>query len=434
MRKSVLFRYRSLAFGVTALLSLSVVALGQTVEVAPGTQAGRTITIHGQWNKTHTNLRAYMGDFNAAAGNGLPARGGIAPDEARALDLRRSQRVIIDRSAMMWGIDKNLAIWGYPTSWVNQNAPTRDIVVRRTINALSLNENRHPRQPKHGNAALIGYNASRVLIWESLHAHHWARALFDITVDRNDVHVEAANVVVYNWGLEAFKVGMTPHAQERGHRAKISLRGCVFVIGPDTQEWNRHRWFAFGVHSGNYAHIRHPVYVEDCWVVDQEGNWTDLREWLSDEDRAALVHHPHWIDFSWAGYNPSNIRRALPSMVEELLKEVGPEQRNWIEQMVVDDVLGRTGRIINSQDDLLEQFGDEIEQTEVVQDKAATWVYRTGSAREGAAEKPASRVGDAAGASGGLHRSRSATEGAPPENTNRIDYSQGETVRRSFRK
>lgn len=305
----------------------------------PTTTIGRPTLIKNAVNQHYVGGRSYTGDFNLKGAHGLPSlgTGDIEGDDADALYFRNSSHVLVENWAAMWGVDENIEVIDSRPGGVD------GVVLRRVLNAQSLRENRHPKpQQLHGCGAIVGYGATNILFWESVHAHHWARAMFDVTLDTQDVTVEAANMIVYNWQLEAFKVGMTDRAKEAGYQAKVNIRNSLFVVGPDTQPLSSRMFQTRG----------HPFYIENSFVLHPDGTMTDLRDYLSDADRAALSPTPHATDFSWAGYDPAKLY-APDELLERVLPTVGPATKNAFEQRLIQDIVNRTGRIIDSPTDYL---------------------------------------------------------------------------------
>jgi hypothetical protein len=95
-------------------------------------------------------LRARTGDFNAKVPPSATAskqHGNGAHDldasSANAMDVGRSQRVILDHISAAWGMDETLSV-----------TLSRDVTVQNSIIAESLNKSFHPKGP-HGYGTLI---------------------------------------------------------------------------------------------------------------------------------------------------------------------------------------------------------------------------------------------------------------------------------------
>lgn len=94
--------------------------------------------------------------------------------------------VIVDHVSVSWAIDENIDVW---------NPLTKDVTISNTIAAEGLEKSIHP-EGGHSKGIMVGENATRVSIHNSLLAHNW---------DRNPrlkagCTVEFTNNVVYNYG------------------------------------------------------------------------------------------------------------------------------------------------------------------------------------------------------------------------------------------
>ena len=295
---------------------------------------------YAQTGESFCGQRFYCGDFHTRGAWGLPDRGNAlySGDACDALTIRADD-VSVDQCSLAWGIDENLGI-----------SLANNVRIARCLNMLTLNKNRHPRtvMQDHGCGALVD-RATRVLFHECVHAHHWVRGLFDVTVGAEHVEAEAANCIVYNWQREAFKFLPTPAGKAAGSQARVNLRSCLFVVGPDTQR----------LYPSHFRTEGHPVCIEDCWVLGLDGSLTDLRDHLSERDRAALVSEPH--DLRWEGYDPSLLYPAR-TLIDNVLPIVGPPTLNALERRVINDVRNRSGSIIDTQDQVIGELVEVPEQ------------------------------------------------------------------------
>jgi hypothetical protein len=301
--------------------------VNRTHEIRRQNQAG--------W-QTHEGLRVWHGDKPPVAD----------PENADALSIRSSRRQRVMHSFFGGGIDENIEVIGSSSSGPNSiEGPVMDVVIDRCIYALSLDKSIHPKG-RHGCGAILGYFATRVLFRRCLSAHNWVRGLFDVTVDRQHVLAEAQNCVVYNWGMEGFKCASTPAGAAGGFRALVNLRRCVFVEGPDSEL----------VKGRTFKTERQLYHIEDCIIIRRDGSRHDLRDWLSDEDRAALSPIRHNLDWRAADKRYHSLL-PVETTLRTVLMQAGPRGgRSVLEQMVVDDVRNRTGKLIDSNHDLIERM------------------------------------------------------------------------------
>lgn len=279
--------------------------------------------------------RFLCGDFNARAANGKPDQGNAdVSNEADALWIYRASDVLVEHCLFAWGFDENLSVIG-----------GERVTVQHCINAHSLWHSYHPSpqyaRAGHGCGAIVGYGARDVLLYRNLHAHHAVRALCDVTAlasDGGPVTVTFANIVIYNWAWECFKLVLCPGS-------RVNIVNCLFVEGPDT-------------HTPAYFTPR-PFYARpdggDGGAVYFANNayWPLRADAPEPFDESKLQFGPGIVRAKEAPGLPDDLMPADAAMLSSVLGSAGPKQRNPYERAIIRQVRERSGRCIDSQWDLM---------------------------------------------------------------------------------
>lgn len=305
-------------------------------------------------------IRVRTGDFNAQAPSNVKdleknATGKGAHDldasAANAVDVGRSERIILDHVSAAWGMDETLSV-----------TLSRDVTVQHCIVAESLNHSFHPKGP-HGFGSLIrgeltpadqrggvgGYT-----FFGCSWAFHAARnpsiggqqhlEKGQSETDRRMTDVNIVNNVVYGWGERP------THRSDLG-AVRINLVGNYYINGPAKDD-------PYIFHEGNAGKTQ----------LFQSGNMLD-----ADQD---AMHNGKPVgatgDFSRTfrkfdsadtllsadTSKPFNFFSAVAShtlLAEEAYQRVVARAgaslvRDAIDRQVIEAVVHRTGSLIDSQD------------------------------------------------------------------------------------
>lgn len=307
---------RIVVFEVSGAISLTshleinnpfVTVAGQT---APS--PGITLTGAGISVQAHDVLIQHL---RIRVGDSLP---GPKPKNRDGLQiLGPSFNVVVDHCSISWAIDENADAWYEP----------HDVTFRHCIISEALNDSLHPEGP-HSKGLLIGQGSQHIRLIGNLFVHN---------ADRNPAIKDGAavllvNNVVYNWGSgSATRLGSS---DTEPAAISASVVGNVYIRGVDTPS----SAYAIGVSSD--ADPGTQVYERDNRAegVEVYKNEASLNPMVSTP--------PIWLE-------PLT---ALPSDSVEswVLANAGarPADRDAIDQRIITEVQTRTGRIIDSQNDV----------------------------------------------------------------------------------
>jgi pectate lyase len=233
--------------------------------------------------------------------------------------------VVIDHCSISWAIDENLTTWGYADDRVH------DVTFSNLIVGEALNDSTHPEGP-HSKGQIIGDGNQRIAIVGNLFAHN---------ADRNPemkggATVVVANNLIYNWtaSMDATTLGRDEHLP--GEPTLASVVGNVYLRGPDTALPEQ----AHAIETLATIPAGTKIHIADNLAPDLIG----FRNNAPFDPLVATP--PLWID-GWT---------ALPaSAVEQtVLASAGarPLDRDAVDLRIVGTVVSRTGRIIDSQNDV----------------------------------------------------------------------------------
>jgi hypothetical protein len=267
------------------------------------------------------HLRVRMGDAGAA-----PAAG-FEPDVTT--DGADAYNVVFDHVSVAWGVDENLSVSG--PRFDGPTATSRNVVIKNSIIAEGLMNSVHEKGA-HSMGSLIHDYCSDVSVVANLFAHNnernpWFKAFATGVIVNN---------VVYDPGIWAIRLGavlnewvdsgITPEGP------RVSVVGNVMLHGVDTPADRE----LIGSNSNGAA------YLEDNLAFDRAGAAAAVVE----ATVARLGQPPSW---------PEGLEAVPASTVlESVLAHAGarPADRDAVDLRIVADVRGRTGRIIDSQDDV----------------------------------------------------------------------------------
>jgi hypothetical protein len=241
-------------------------------------------------------------------GDGGPAGKEWAPD---ALGVRNGHHVLFEHCSATWAVDENLSTSG-PGDVEDPALTAHDITLRHCLIAEALSHSTHPKG-EHSKGTLVHDGVRNVLIEGCLYAHNRERN----PRVKGGASATVRNSVMYNWGSACVGVGVRGNEKMLAP-GEVVLEGNVAIAGPDTKG----RVFVKGVDPGGRVWLRDNL-VEGARLTD---------------DRVVVVE---------------NVSRRVPSP-DRVLRLAGarPARRDPIDARIVQSVLDRTGKIIDSQEEV----------------------------------------------------------------------------------
>ena len=236
--------------------------------------------------------------------------------------------VVFDHCSATWSVDENLSVSGPRDS--EPMFSSHDVTLYRCIIAEALANSSHSKGV-HSMGTLLHDGVSRVSIIGCLYAHNNQRnPLFK--GNSNGVFV---NNVVYNSGAYAIQMGdYGSDSEVIIGQSKASIVGNVWIKGNDSST----RPFV----RSSKSRISGTVYLEDNILMDSSGNLQEATDGLIE----LVDEAPLW---------PESLV-AVPSYasIYQVLKSAGARaaDRDPIDYRIIQSVIDRTGRIIDSQDEV----------------------------------------------------------------------------------
>ncbi len=252
---------------------------------------------------------------------GQPRKSGWSPD---GIAVNAAFNVLIDHCSATWAVDENLSVSG--PRYKGPAATSHDVTIRHCLIAEGLDNSSHEKGP-HSKGSLIHDCCRNIAIIANLYAHN---------ADRNPYFkAETTGVVVnnliYNPGRAVIRVSF-PKSEWQGRpvpaEGRVSVIGNVLISGVNTRS-------SLPMISGTGE-----VYEQDNVAQGRDGKPV----LILDPQIRRLREKPAW---------PPELH-VLPSseVADHVVRTVGsrPWQRDPIDQRIIDSVLERDGRIIDSQD------------------------------------------------------------------------------------
>lgn len=284
-----------------------IIALNEQIEIngdvtvegqsAPGgiTITGARLRVVGD-NVILRGLRIRPGD-----GPGMPAQSRDAI--SIGTPKRKVSGVVIDGNSLTWAIDETLSIWG----------DVEDVTISNNIIAEALDEAGHEKGGHSMGLLIGGGEVSRVTIMGNLLAHNRNR---NPTIKNRSEQIEFVNNLVYNWGENGLQVD----------GGSLHVVGNAYVAGPDTVP-------------------RAPIRLGNS--KSPEGAYYVAKNLGEATPQSLLEGAPV--------FRGSGIEIAPATEVEShVLAHAGARHPalDAIDQRIVESVVTRTGRIIDSQDEV----------------------------------------------------------------------------------
>lgn len=356
---------RTIVFDVAGVIRLKqplevnkdhITIAGQT---SPGgvTLFGYPFEISGAHDIVVRHLRIRCGDLNARGreAGGPAGAGDLDAANANAVQIGdHSERVIFDHISASWGMDETLSI-----TWA------RDVTVQHSIIAEALNQSFHSKGT-HGYGSLVRgtltpedqeANRGGYTLYGNLWAHNLARNPSiggeqtrlspDDEPRRKRTDVNLVNCVVYNWGQQA------THRSDLG-AVRVNVIGNYYITGLAKKA----KYFFRG---GGGPHSPTTIY--------QRGNYFDRDQDIkhdgvliaNEEQVATCFDQLDGDDTVRSEGDPLPILETVPTTAildaqqayERVLNSVGASLwRDAVDQRVVATLAERTGRMIDTQEDL----------------------------------------------------------------------------------
>ena len=247
-----------------------------------------------------------------------------APD---ALGVRRADHgpvhdVVFEHCSATWAVDENLSTSGPADvdSSADPEVTAHDITIRHCLIAEALSHSTHPKG-EHSKGTLVHDGVRNVAIIGCLYAHNRER---NPRLKGGATALLAQNVM-YNWGSAC--VGMGAKGNDKLLQpAEAVIVGNVAISGADSRS---NPVFVRGLDPGAKA------YLQDNVAVTATGTPLPLK----DDSIVALPFTPVPAIDAWASY-------------AQVLRMAGsrPARRDPIDARIVQSVTDRTGRIIDSQE------------------------------------------------------------------------------------
>jgi len=254
---------------------------------------------------------------------GQPRKSGWSPD---GIAVNAAFNVIIDHCSATWAVDENLSVSG--PRYQGSAATSHDVTIRHCLIAEGLDNSSHEKGP-HSKGSLIHDCCRNIAIIANLYAHN---------ADRNPYFkAETTGVIVnnliYNPGRAIIRVSF-PTSEWQGRpmpaEGRVSVIGNVLISGVNTRS-------SVPMIAGTGE-----VYEQDNVAQGRDGKPV----LVVDPQIQKLREKPVW---------PSELRvRPAGEVVDYVARTVGsrPWQRDPIDQRIIDSVLRREGRIIDSQEEV----------------------------------------------------------------------------------
>jgi pectate lyase len=244
-------------------------------------------------------------------------------------DVSGAHHVVIDHVSASWGEDETVSVW----------YGAHDVTISHCIVSEALNRARHEKAT-HSAGLLIGDGAYHVTVHHCLLAHNDFR---NPLISAGGTH-DFVNNVIYNWGDLAAEI-VDPRAN-----TFLNLVGNAFLPGPSSY---RERYEILVNPTRERGSAKPRIYVA--------GN-------LGPHRRDAGADEWSLVGFGWSDREPAPESMRSPTPFEtplvtstdaetalgQVLAGVGATrpERDAVDRRVVADVTNRTGRIIDSPDDV----------------------------------------------------------------------------------
>jgi hypothetical protein len=251
--------------------------------------------------------------------------------EADAISITRGRRIILDHVSASWSVDETLSV---ASRYKPPEDGPYDVTVQWSIISESLNHSRHAKGD-HGYGTLVrGAHGARITFHHNLWAHHRARSprpgnYLSPAEDPVGPMIEFRSNVFYNWGGR-----FAGYDADKAQRVTYNFIDNAYVAGPNStgalafQEENVEAQAYFAGNSMNGATPADP------WSLVEGADRPGYRL-----DRPAFV----------GAVAPESATSALTTV---LSRAGASRARDAVDARIVANVGARSGRIIDSQQDV----------------------------------------------------------------------------------
>jgi hypothetical protein len=244
--------------------------------------------------------------------------------------------IVIDHCSVSWSLDENIEVWRQSGGKVYDLTISNCIISEGLFESVRTDVD--PSKPHHSKGLLFGKGSDTTAIIGNLFIHNQ---------DRNPVVYNNTSIVVNNLIYNANEWGVNARASTAP--VKTSVLGNVVIPGINSTGYVNYA-FSIATHlwSPWYNNgVGSEIYVSDNQCVNCGEN-----PWDGVDDRGKLMNTvrvdkpPVWS----TGLTP----KPSSQVKAYVLANAGarPADRDSVDQRLVNDVLERTGKIINSQSEV----------------------------------------------------------------------------------
>lgn len=242
---------------------------------------------------------------------------GSTPSSRDALKiLNSSYNVVIQNLSTSWATDENMSIWS------SLKLPgAKNITISKSIISEGLNKSIHP-EGQHSKGLLIGNNIKNISLIGNVFAHNLARN----PLVYGNTSLVAANNLFYNSGSSSYF-----HISDGWHQgaSTAAIVGNIFIDGPNTPAG------ASAIKIGKDA--------PGSKVFLSDNHYPGILFTNMSGVDALVPSPPIWT-------RPLDIIDSSHAEAHILLRAgARPADRDSVDKRIVDDVIKRSGRIIDSQ-------------------------------------------------------------------------------------
>lgn len=257
---------------------------------------------------------------------GKPKGSGWEPD-GLSTSGGNAYNVVVDHCSLTWAVDENLSASGPRLD--GPEATSHRITFSNNIIAEGLNDSSHSKGP-HSKGTLIHDFCQDIAIIGNLYAHNHQRNPYFKAFTTGVI----VNNVIYNPGAYAIQLGYHPpewrDSDYEPQNCRVSIVGNLLVHGSDTR-----KDLQLATRPGD-------VYFDDNLAFDAEGKPVEIH----DKSITVLDEKPAWPE----GLRPVPAAGVADSVVENA--GARPWDRDAIDRRIIQTFIERTGRIIDSQEEV----------------------------------------------------------------------------------
>lgn len=255
--------------------------------------------------------------------------------------------IIIDHCSVTWAVDENISTTG--KRLLGPENTSRRVTISNCIIAEGLSNSTHG-SGEHSKGSLIHDNCRNIKVIKNLYAHNNDRNPYFKTAATGII----ANNLIYNPGKSAIRTHWV-HSEWEEYAdpplARIAIVGNVLIPGTDT----RTKAFIHGDHA--------ELYIEDNFICDEKKNITVTSG-----------------DFQQIRTSPFVLNEILNSdeVSDYVLSTAGacPAERDPVDKRIVKTVMEKTGRIIDSQEEVggYPEFEPVYRELQVPENNIGDWL------------------------------------------------------------